>query len=112
MIKLEDLDFQDIMLIHYVTKFKHLTLAGEKMYMSQPAVSHRLKVIEDKLGFKIFDKFGNKFIPTKAGEVLNEFYYAFLYIPTHIHNLNFHISFVQDQYSVKHSFVFFYKKFF
>lgn len=50
---------------YYVAKYKKISLAAEKMYVSQPAVTQTIQKLEEQLG-------GNLFVRTKSGMELTE----------------------------------------
>ena len=50
---------------YYVAKYKKISLAAEKMYVSQPAVTQTIQKLEEQLG-------GNLFVRTKSGIELTE----------------------------------------
>lgn len=45
-----------------------LTAAGERLYLSQSALSHQLKEIEDEFGVKLFRRFKRRMLLTPAGQ--------------------------------------------
>lgn len=47
-----------------------LTLAAQKLFLTQPALSHTIKRLEDSLGTAIWEKSGRKVRLTRAGEYL------------------------------------------
>jgi len=47
----------------------NITVAAEKLFISQPALSMYVKKIERNLGVKLFDRTGKKFVLTYAGEL-------------------------------------------
>lgn len=46
------------------------SLAGEKLHITQPAVSKRLAALEEQLGAQLFDRLGREVRLTQAGEAL------------------------------------------
>ncbi len=46
------------------------SLAGEKLHITQPAVSKRLAVLEEQLGAQLFDRLGREVRLTQAGQTL------------------------------------------
>ncbi len=50
----------------------HFTKAAEKLNISQPTLSHQIKVLENELGLPLFDRLGKKIAITDAGEILYE----------------------------------------
>ncbi len=49
---------------------KSFTLAAEKLYRTQPAISTQVRMLEEELGEKLFDRIGKKVCLTQAGELL------------------------------------------
>lgn len=47
---------------------KTISAAAESVFISQPAMSHFIHNLEEKLGFKLFNRVGNQYIPTYEGE--------------------------------------------
>lgn len=45
------------------------SLAAERLYVTQPAISKRIQSLENELGAKLFDRVGRQTILTPAGEV-------------------------------------------
>lgn len=50
----------------------HFTKAAEKLNISQPTLSHQIRVLENKLGVPLFDRLGKKITITDAGRILHE----------------------------------------
>lgn len=48
----------------------HFSRAAEKLGISQPNLSLRIKALEDEIGMKLFDRIGKRIMLTPAGEVL------------------------------------------
>ncbi len=53
-----------------VAVHKSFTLAAEKLYRTQPAISTQVRILEEELGEKLFDRIGKKVCLTQAGEIL------------------------------------------
>ena len=49
----------------YVAKYKKISIAAEKLFVSQPAISQTIQKLEEQLG-------SNLFVRTKAGMELTE----------------------------------------
>jgi DNA-binding transcriptional LysR family regulator len=49
---------------------KSFTLAAEKLYRTQPAISTQVRILEEELGEKLFDRIGKRVCLTQAGEIL------------------------------------------
>jgi DNA-binding transcriptional LysR family regulator len=48
----------------------HFSKAAEKLGISQPTLSQQIRVLEDEIGSRLFDRIGKKIYPTQAGELL------------------------------------------
>ncbi|WP_321283932.1 LysR family transcriptional regulator [uncultured Vibrio sp.] len=46
------------------------SLAGERLYLTQPAVSKRVAALEDELGVKLFERLSKRVLLTEAGRAL------------------------------------------
>lgn len=53
-----------------IAELGSFSLAGEKLHITQPAVSKRLNTLEDQLGARLFDRLGRDIRLTQAGEAL------------------------------------------
>ncbi len=53
-----------------VSKHGSFSLAAEELFLSQPAISKRIALLEDDLGVKLFDRIGHKVALTKHGQAL------------------------------------------
>jgi len=49
---------------------KSFTLAAEKLYRTQPAISTQVRILEEERGEKLFDRIGKRVCLTQAGEIL------------------------------------------
>lgn len=65
-----NLDIRHLKLIVAVTEQKSVTKAGETLHLTQSALSHQLREIEEKLGTPLFLRMNKKMILTQAGERL------------------------------------------
>ena len=50
----------------------HFTKAAEKLRISQPTLSHQIKILESQVGSALFERVGKKVFITQAGECLLE----------------------------------------
>ena len=57
-----------IRLVKEIIEEGTLTVAAEKLHISQPALSHQLKELEDKIGEKVFLRVNKKLIPSPIGQ--------------------------------------------
>src|SRR5205809_6280614 len=46
------------------------TIAAKELFLSQSAVSHSMKALEQEVGCRLFDRLGKKVVLTQAGEQL------------------------------------------
>ena len=57
---------------YYVAKHASFTIAAEKLFISQPAVTAQIKLFENFYDMKLFNKQGRKLLLTHLGELLFE----------------------------------------
>lgn len=55
---------------YQVAKYKSFSQAAEALFLSQPAVSSQVKLLEESYGLKLFDRSGRTIELTNPGEVL------------------------------------------
>jgi len=65
-----NLDIRHLRLIVAVTEEKSVTKAGERLHLTQSALSHQLRDIEQRLGTPLFLRLNKKMVLTQAGERL------------------------------------------
>src|SRR5262249_12204515 len=65
-----NLDVRHLKLIVAVSEEKSVTKAGEVLHLTQSALSHQLREIEERLGTLLFLRMNKKMILTHAGETL------------------------------------------
>ena len=56
-----------------VAKLQSFSLAAEKIFRTQPAISAQVRLLEQECGEKLFDRSGKKVLLTPAGEVLRRY---------------------------------------
>ena len=54
----------------YAARFRSISRAAERVYLSQPAVSQQVRTLEDELAVTLFDRHGSRIALTPAGERL------------------------------------------
>jgi LysR family transcriptional regulator, regulator for metE and metH len=65
-----NLDMRHLKLIVAVTEERGLTRAGERLHLTQSALSHQLRDIEGRLGTPLFHRVNKRMLLTPAGERL------------------------------------------
>jgi len=55
---------------HQVAKFGSMTLASKALFITQPAVSHSIALLEGQLGYPLFERAGRKLLLTDEGKTL------------------------------------------
>src|SRR5690625_1845023 len=55
-----------------VCKELHFTKAAEKLGITQPTLSHQIKMLEESIGYPLFNRVGKKIELTKVGEIVQE----------------------------------------
>jgi len=55
-----------------IEKSNGMRIAAEKLFLSQPALSHNLKKLENELGCQLFDRFRNQLSINVYGEIMLE----------------------------------------
>lgn len=63
------MDLKEEKYITILAKYGNISIAADKLFISQPALSMYVKKIEKILGVKLFDRSGKKFVLTPAGEL-------------------------------------------
>jgi LysR family transcriptional regulator, hydrogen peroxide-inducible genes activator len=53
-----------------VARLRSVREAARALHRSQPAVSHRLRLLQEELGVALFERIGRRLVPTQAGERL------------------------------------------
>lgn len=66
----QPLDSRQLRAFVTLAKTLSFTLTAKELYLSQSAISHSLKVLEQEVGCRLFDRLGKKVILTQAGELL------------------------------------------
>jgi len=67
-----DLEVRHLQLVAAVADVGSLTRAGDRLQLTQSALSHQLRDIEERLGAALFLRIGRRLAPTPAGERLLE----------------------------------------
>jgi len=56
-----------------IAKEGSIVKASKKLHITQPALSHQLKILEDDLGRKLFDRIGRRLVINQDGEFVKEY---------------------------------------
>src|SRR5215831_7799880 len=67
-----DLEVRHLQLVSAVAELGSLTRAGDRLHLTQSALSHQLRDIESRLGAALFLRVGKRLVLTPAGERLLE----------------------------------------
>src|SRR5262249_61335867 len=65
-----DLEVRHLQLVSAVADVGSLTRAGDRLHLTQSALSHQLRDIESRLGAALFLRVGKRLVLTPAGERL------------------------------------------
>ena len=63
-------NFELYKVFYYVAKNQNITQAANELMVSQPAISKSIKVLEDELNTKLFNRKNNGVSLTNAGEII------------------------------------------
>src|SRR6266849_6808071 len=63
-----DLEMRHLRLVVAIAESGGVTRAGERLHLTQSALSHQLRDIEERLGAALFHRIGKKMVLTPAGE--------------------------------------------
>lgn len=64
------MDFYQLLYFKKVAEAGSVSRAAEELLITQPAVSKRIKALEEELGERLFDRIGKKVFLTNAGKVM------------------------------------------
>jgi DNA-binding transcriptional LysR family regulator len=67
------MDYDQLASFLEVAKLQSFSLAAEKIFRTQPAISAQVRQLEQECGEKLFDRSGKKVLLTPAGEVLRRY---------------------------------------
>ena len=62
------LDIRHLKLLVAITEERSVTRAGERLHLTQSALSHQLRDLEERLGTQLFLRLNKRMLPTPAGE--------------------------------------------
>src|SRR4026209_1909196 len=64
------LDSRHLRLVAEVARAESVTRAADRLNVTQSAVSHQLRDLENRLGTPIFVRSGRRMLPTPAGRII------------------------------------------
>lgn len=64
------LDSRQLLAFLHLSRTGSFTMAARELHLSQSAVSHSIRALEDAVGCRLFDRVGKKTVHTLAGEQL------------------------------------------
>jgi len=64
------LEVRHLKLVNAIAEEGSVTSAGKRLHLTQSALSHQLRDIEDRLGTPLFNRVSKKMLLTQAGELL------------------------------------------
>jgi len=67
------MDYDQLNSFLEVAKLQSFSLAAEKLFRTQPAISAQIRLVEQECGEKLFDRSGKKVMLTPAGEILHRY---------------------------------------
>ncbi|MGA2629284.1 MAG: LysR family transcriptional regulator [Terriglobia bacterium] len=67
------MDYDQLNSFLEVAKLQSFSLAAEKLFRTQPAISAQIRLVEQECGEKLFDRSGKKVMLTAAGEILHRY---------------------------------------
>src|SRR5712692_7375978 len=67
------MNIRQLEMFQAIVRSGSFTKAGEKLYVSQSAISRQIKLLEDELGDKVFTRVNKRVVLTRAGEILMKY---------------------------------------
>ena len=67
------INFNQLRVFYHAAKYQNFTIAAEKLYITQPAVTAQLKLLEDHWSLKLFKKKGRNIYLTDEGRILHDY---------------------------------------
>jgi DNA-binding transcriptional LysR family regulator len=64
------MDFRQLEMFHAVAENLSFTIAGQKLYVAQSAISRKIRLLEEELGERLFKRVNKRVFLTPAGEVM------------------------------------------
>jgi DNA-binding transcriptional LysR family regulator len=67
------INFNQLRIFYYTAKYQSCTMAAEKLFITQPAVTSQIKAFEESCNLTLFKKMGRKIYLTDEGKSLYEY---------------------------------------
>jgi DNA-binding transcriptional LysR family regulator len=67
------INFNQLRVFYHAAKYQNFTIAAKKLYITQPAVTAQLKLLEDHWSLKLFKKKGRNIYLTDEGKILHDY---------------------------------------
>ena len=67
------INFNQLRVFFHAAKYQNFTVAAKKLYITQPAVTAQLKLLEDYWSLKLFKKKGRNIYLTDEGKILHDY---------------------------------------
>ena len=64
------MDLHQLQIFAKIVELRSFSRAAESLHLTQPPVSEHVRLLEDEIGGRLFDRLGRETVPTKAGELL------------------------------------------
>src|SRR5699024_654521 len=80
------MDFTELKYVLAITKHQNITKAASSLFISQPSLSKFLKNLETRLGLKLFNRIGKKYVLTYAGEIYVDTIYRIISLHKQFNN--------------------------
>ncbi len=64
------MDFRQLEVLAQVVETRSFSRAAEALRLTQSTVSEHIRLLEDEVGTRLFDRLGRETVPTRAGELL------------------------------------------
>ena len=67
------INFNQLRIFYHAAKYQNFTITAKKLYITQPAVTAQVKLLEDHCSLKLFKKKGRKIYLTDEGKTLYDY---------------------------------------
>lgn len=70
---MQAVDFRQLEVFAQVVETRSFSRAAEALRLTQSTVSEHIRLLEDEVGTRLFDRLGRETVPTRAGELLHTY---------------------------------------